>query len=126
MPVGRHVVGQRLVEIELAEVDVGHLAEMGEALQHVILAALGARVLALQRFGHRLADDRVDEEQHLAVVGLAAGRHHVLAHVVAIAAHRLDALDVDDDGIGMGGGELAAARRTAGLGDDGLALRAGA
>jgi hypothetical protein len=32
-------------------------------------------------------------------------------------------LAVDDDGVGMGGGELAAARRAAGLGDHRLALR---
>ena len=61
--------------------------------------------------------------QHLAVGRLAALRDHVLVHVVAIGAHRVDALGVDDDGVGMGGGELAAARRAAGLGDHRLALR---
>jgi hypothetical protein len=30
--VGGHIVGQRLVEVELAEVDIGYLAEMREPL----------------------------------------------------------------------------------------------
>ena len=79
--------------------------------------------LALEGLFHGLTQDRIDEVQHLAVGRLAALRDHVLVHVVAIGAHRLDALGIDDDGVGMGGGELAAARRAAGLGDDRLALR---
>ena len=82
-----------------------------------------ALLLALLGLFDGLAEDRIDQEQHLAVGGLAALRHHVLVHVLAIGLHRLDALGVDDDGVGVGGGELAAARRAAGLGDHRLALR---
>ncbi len=110
MPVGGHVVGQRLVEIELAEIDVGHLAEMGQPLEHVVLGEAGPLVLAVLGLFHGLAQDGIDEEQHLAIVRAAPLRHHVLAHIVAIGPHGIDALGVDDDRVGMGGGEFAAAR----------------
>ncbi len=45
------------------------------------------------------------------------------ADVVAIGFHRVDALGVGDDGVGVAGSEFAAAWRSAGLGDDRLALR---
>ena len=125
MAVGGDIVGQRLVDIELAEVDVGHLAEVREALLDVGLGHALALLLALQRLFHRLAQDRIDQEENLAVARIAALGDHVLVHVASIGAHGVDALGVDYDRVGMGRGKAPSARRAAGLGDHGLALRAG-
>jgi hypothetical protein len=46
---------------------------------------LGERLLV--GFGH----DRVDQEQHLHIIGIAAGGGGMAAHVVAIRLHPLDA-----------------------------------
>ena len=49
----------------------------------------------------RLGQDRRDQEQHLATVGIATALHHLGAHVVAVLLHLLDALDVRHDRIGI-------------------------
>ncbi len=83
----------------------------------------GAQALLLLRLFLGLADDRGDQEQHLATVRIAAAGGHARAHVVAIGFHRGDALGVGDDGVGVLRGELPPARRPAGLRDHRLALR---
>ena len=110
MAVGRDVIGQGLVGVELAEIDVGHLAEMCHPLLDMLPGMGQLPLTALDGVFHGLAEDRVDQEQHLAVRRLAALRDHVLVHVLAIGLHRLDALDVHHDGVGVGSGKLAAAR----------------
>ena len=69
-------------------------------------ASRSSLLLAILSLFDGLAEDRIDQEQDLAVRRLAALRHHVLVHVLAIGLHRFDALGVHDDGIGVGGGEL--------------------
>ena len=52
-------------------------------------------------------------------------RHHPRADIVAVRLHPVDPLGMRDDRVGVLRGEFPAAWRTAGLGDDRPALRAG-
>src|SRR6185312_3977029 len=96
---------------------------MGEALLDVFVGLRLALASDVEGVLFGLADNRIDQEQDLAIAGLTAGRDHVLVHVGAIGAHCLNALGVDQDRLGVRRGKLAAARRAASLGDDRLALR---
>ena len=88
---------------------------------------LGFELLQPRAFARRLhrdVDDRMGEEEHLDVVGIAPDLHGTAAHFVAIGLHALDATAaLGDDRVGPARGEALAARRAAGLADRHAALR---
>src|SRR5690349_21070997 len=65
---------------------------MRQALLDVLVGDGLAMLASLERVLLGLAQDRVDQEQDLAVARLAAGCCHILVHVGAVGAHRFDAL----------------------------------
>src|SRR3978361_1110903 len=69
-----------------------------------------------------LAKDRVDQEQHLHVVGIASSRRGVAAGVVAIGLHPLNTVADSDYRICVLRGKGPATRRTAGLNEHRAAL----
>ena len=68
-------------------------------------------------------DDRLGEEEHLAVVRIAALLLHPGLERVVVLLHLVHRLPGDDDGLGVAGGEVLPAVRRARLDDDGAPLR---
>ena len=76
MPVGGDVIGQRLVEIELIEVDIDRLAKTRQAVLRRLWRSLAASIVS-----PKIA---LIVNITLPLSGLAAQGHHVLAHIVSM------------------------------------------
>ena len=78
------------------QLDIGDLAEVGETFLDALHGNGQPDFAAVQGFIHRLADDRIDEVEHLAVRRLAASSDHVFVHVVAILTHGINRIERDE------------------------------
>ena len=107
--------GQGLVEVVLREVVAGRPGELGDVGLEVDVDVRHRPLVLDLRLLVRLAEHRVQDEHHLAVVGLAPELLQALAHVGPVLLHGFDAVDVADDRVGRPGREVPAPGRAAGL-----------
>ena len=104
------LVADRLVQRVFREVD----AECGRQLaKHAFDAGVAFVVLvagAGERFG--LVDDDGGAGEELQATGIAAKLSGALAHVGHLRSDKFELRAVDEDALGMAGGEMTAAGRT--------------
>src|SRR5580700_6250919 len=81
------------------------------------------QALPLSRGLHRRVDQRVCQEQHLDLVGVASGGSGAPTDIGPIGLHRLDAAGIGYDRVGPARGEFLPALRAACLADRRTSLR---
>jgi hypothetical protein len=70
-----------------------------------------------------IADDRLGEEEDLALVGVAPLLLHPSLERIVVLLHLVHRLPGHDDGLGVAGREVLAPVRSAGMDDEGTPLR---
>jgi hypothetical protein len=107
MAVDREIRGQRFVEVEFREVDAGQTRHARQMQVEMLLGLGRFHAGAVAGRLHADVDDRIGEEQHLEVVGIAPVRGRLFANLVAIGLHAFDtAAAFGDDRVGPARSEL--------------------